>query len=354
MNREGKNGYLTLETKRRLKSEAQVSTSIGQLPPLLFVLFFSSNHPKALKEEAAGEGSASPSKTDNKKRGFVKDDPDVEGAAEDEPPAKKTKARTKREPKIKNEDADGGSENEEPATKKTKTRTKKEPKIKNEDTDGGSENEDPTTKKTKARTKKEPKVKTEDADGGYENEGPTTKKTKPSGKKGRRIKNKIADGASENEGPANKKTKAAEKKAKKSEADSQDVQPIKKGRKRAKKATAGDEDALHVKDESSDHDALPTPIAKKTTRIPRKAATDKKIKDEDTESDDLDPTSELEAPIDNFKAVHTSEPVDEASEDAPKLQRGRKRAQKKAIDGPAEETKKVVKHKVIPLPPLTD
>ena len=31
MNREGKNGYLTLESKRRLKAEAQVSTSIGQI-----------------------------------------------------------------------------------------------------------------------------------------------------------------------------------------------------------------------------------------------------------------------------------------------------------------------------------
>lgn len=31
MNREGKNGYLTVESKRRLKAEAQVSTSIGPI-----------------------------------------------------------------------------------------------------------------------------------------------------------------------------------------------------------------------------------------------------------------------------------------------------------------------------------
>lgn len=34
MNREGKNGYLTLESKRRLKAEAQVSNAIGHLTAL--------------------------------------------------------------------------------------------------------------------------------------------------------------------------------------------------------------------------------------------------------------------------------------------------------------------------------
>lgn len=34
MNREGKNGYLTLESKRRLKAEAQVSDSNGLLEAL--------------------------------------------------------------------------------------------------------------------------------------------------------------------------------------------------------------------------------------------------------------------------------------------------------------------------------
>lgn len=303
MNREGKNGYLTVESKRRLKAEAQ-----------------------ALKEEDPGEGSASPSKTDNKKRGYVKEDLDAEGAAEDGPRAKKTKARTK-----------------------------KEPEIKDEGTDGGSENDGPTTKKAKSRIKKVPKVKNEDADGGSENEGLTTKKTKPSTKKEAKIKNEIADGGSENEGPANKKTKAAKKKAKESNGGKtdgdfkQDVQPTKKGRKQAKKATAGDEAALPINDESSDHNALPPRMAKKQ-RVPRKAATGKKIKDEDTENDDLDPASELEAPIDNVKLAHTSEPEDEASEDAPKLPGGRKKVHKKAVDGTAEEIKKVVKRKTIPAP----
>ncbi len=35
MNREGKNGYLTLESKRRLKAEAQVSMSSGPITVLI-------------------------------------------------------------------------------------------------------------------------------------------------------------------------------------------------------------------------------------------------------------------------------------------------------------------------------
>lgn len=34
MNREGKNGYFTLESKRRMKAEAQVSTFIGPVTAL--------------------------------------------------------------------------------------------------------------------------------------------------------------------------------------------------------------------------------------------------------------------------------------------------------------------------------
>lgn len=35
MNREGKNGYLTLESKRRLKAEAQVGNSNRLIPALV-------------------------------------------------------------------------------------------------------------------------------------------------------------------------------------------------------------------------------------------------------------------------------------------------------------------------------
>ena len=38
MNREGKNGYLTLDSKRRLKAEAQVSTSINPNTALASVI----------------------------------------------------------------------------------------------------------------------------------------------------------------------------------------------------------------------------------------------------------------------------------------------------------------------------
>lgn len=244
-----------------------------------------------MKEEAAEEGSASPSKTDTKKRGHVKDDPDAEGAAENEPPAKKTKARTKREPKIKNEDADGGSENEGPATNKSKSRTKKESKIKSEDAEIGSENEAPARKKTKAAIKKGEKANGDDGDGNFE----------------------------------------------------QHAQSVKKDHKQAKKVKGGEEPALHIKDESSDLDALPALVAKKT-RAPRKAAMAKKIKDEDTETDGLDPASELETPLGNVKLEQTSEPEAEASEDAPRVQKGRKKASKKAADGP--ENKERVKSKV--------
>ena len=241
----------------------------------------------------AGEGNSSPSKTDDKKRRHVKDDPDAKGAVNDEPPAKKVKARTKKEPIIKNEDADGGSENEGPVIKKAKPRTKKEPRIENE----------------------------------------------------------VAKIKSENEGPANKETKAAVKKGKKADDDEagpdfqQDTQPVKKGRKQAKKAMTRDDTASDIKDESSDHDILPPPMVKEK-RAPRKATTTKKIKDEDTETDSLDPASELQTPLGNVKLGHTSDLESEASEDAPKLQKDRKRAPKKAVKRPAEKAKKVVNSKV--------
>ena len=38
MNREGKNGYLTLESKRRLKAEAQVSMSNGPIAVLILYI----------------------------------------------------------------------------------------------------------------------------------------------------------------------------------------------------------------------------------------------------------------------------------------------------------------------------
>ena len=155
MNREGKNGYFTAETKKRKKAEAQVSNSIGQYAANQALSDVSlSDNPKALKEGSAEEGNASPSKTNNKKRGHVKDDPDAEGAANGEPPAKKTKARTKKDSKVKNEDPGGGSENEASAIKPPKPKVKKEPKIKNEDAETGSEKEVPAKKKAKAVTKK--------------------------------------------------------------------------------------------------------------------------------------------------------------------------------------------------------
>lgn len=423
MNREGQNGYFTLETKRRMKAEAQVSRSVRQIIVLTVSHIFSSNLLKALKEEVAGEESSSPKKTDGKKRGHVKNETDAEGAANDEPPAKKTKARTKKaskiknenadgesehedsttnrpkprvkkEPRIKNEDADGGSEIEGPTTKKPKSRVKKEAIVKNEDADGGSENETSTTRKPKARVKKESKIKDEDtdggseqenpttrkppkqarakkesiikdeiADGGSELEGPTTKKPKSEVKKESKIKNENADGGSELEGlttrkpksrvkkeanikdeeaatgsgnqvPADKKTKAAVKKGKKVNGNisdgnfEQDAQPVRRGRKPAKKATVGDESGLDMKDESSDHDALPPPQGKRK-RPSRKAAPTKKLKDEDTETDGYDPVSEIETPLGNVKPEHTSELEAEASEEGPQLQNGRKKAPKK-------------------------
>ena len=320
MNRPGKNGYLTLESKRRLKAEAQVGPSI--LSHWLFFMSFSSNYLKALKDEAAGEGSAGPSKTDNKKRGHVKDDPDAEGAREGEPPTKKTKAKTKKEPIVKNEDADGGSENEGPTIKKTKARIKKEPIVKNEDADGGSENEGPTIKKTKARIKKEPKIKNENAEAKFENDSSANKKTQPAIKKGKKTHNAESEGDFE-----------------------QDAQPVKKGRRQAKKTIDEEYSASHIKDESSDHDA-PSPPAAKEGRAPRKAATAKRIKDQDTDSDSLDPASEPELPLDNVKLEHRSGFDAEASEGAPKFQKGRKKAPSKAVNGTAEETKKEVKSQV--------
>ena len=175
-----------------------------------------------------------------------------------------------------------------------------------------------------------------------------SKKTKPKTKKESRVINDDAEVGSENEAPANKKTKAGIKKGRKAKGDDGDGdfektdQPVKKSRKQVKKVKGEDEPALHVKDES-DLDALPPLVAKKT-RAPRKAATAKKIKDEDTEADDIDTASELEKPLGGVKLEQTSEPEDKVSEDAPKSQKGRKKAFKKAVDGP--ENKKDVKPKV--------
>ena len=246
-----------------------------------------------MKDEAAGEQSASPSKTDQKKRSHVKDDPEAaENEAEHEPPTKKTKAKMKKEPKIKNEDADGGSENEGLAIKKS-TRTKKESKIKNEDAEIGSENEGPANKKTKAAIKKEKNANGDEAESDFEQEAP----------------------------------------------------PVKRSRKQAKKATVVDDSALRVKDESSDHETLPPTIAKKA-RAPRKAVKAKKLKDEKTETVGLDPASEVETPLAGEEPEQPSGLDAEASEDAPKVKKGHKSAPKKAINGTAEDTKKVVKAKV--------
>lgn len=244
---------------------------------------------KALKEEATGEGSASSGKTETKKRDHVKDDPDAKGVAESEPPAKKTKTRIKQESKIKNEDASGESEHEGPTTEKAKPRTKKEPKIKNED-----------------------------AQAEFENDGSANKKAKAAIKKGKKTNDDEANGDSE-----------------------QGAQTVKKGRTKAKKSTAREEAGLQVKDESSDHDALPPPAAKKTP-APRKGATVKKPKDEDNEIDGVDPALKLE----NVKLEHTSEPEAEASEDAPKVQKGGKKTRKKAVNGTAEGAQQEIKPKV--------
>ena len=295
MNREGKNGYLTAETKRRKKAEAQVSNSIDRIAAswLFVMLSSSSNYPKALKEGSAEEGNPTPSKTDSKKRGRVQDDHDAEGVTNDEPPAKKTKARTKKEPKVKNEDHNDGSENEASAIKIPKTRVKKESKIKNEDSETRSENGESANKKAKAAAKKGKKASRNDADEDFK----------------------------------------------------QDVEPVKKGRKQAKKATTGNEAALNVKEESSDHDPLPT-LKEQKKRPSRKAATAKKVKDEDTETDGMEPASELESPLGNVKLEHTSELEPEASDNAPKRRKGRKGAPAKTTNGPAEKAKKAVKSKV--------
>ena len=148
---------------------------------------------------------------------------------------------------------------------------------------------------------------------------------------------------SENEVSPNKKTKAAVKKSNKANTDEanrdfeQVAQPVKKGRKRAKKPTRG-EAALHMKDESSDHDALPPPISKRI-RASRKAATAKKIKDEDTDTDGLDRASELGTPLGSVKREQTSELEAEPNGETPKVEKRRKKAPKKAVSGTADNRK---------------
>ena len=261
--------------------------------PLLFILSFASDCSKALEDEAAGAQSASPSKTDRKKRSHVKDDPEAaEDEAEHEPPTKKTKTKMKKEPKIKNEDAADGSGNEGLAIKKS-TRTKKESKVKIEDAEIRSENEGPANKKIKAAIKKGKNASGDEAESDFEQEAP----------------------------------------------------PVKRGRKQAKKATVVDDSALRVKDENSDHETIPPTITKKA-RAPRKAVTAKKRKGKKTEADGLDQASELGTPLAGEEPDQPSGFEAEASEDAPKVKKGRKTASKKAVNGTAEDTKKVVKAKV--------
>ena len=301
MNREGKNGYYTTETKRRKKAEAQVSNSSGQTAANQARSYGSlSDNPKALKEGSAEEGNPSPSKTDNKKRGHVKDDPDAQDAANGEPPAKKTKARTKKESKVKNEDTGGESENEASAINPPRTKVKKEPETKNEDAETGSEKEVPANKKAKA----------------------VAKKAKAVAKQGQNASSNDAD-----------------------EDFKQEVQPVKKSRKQAKKATAGDETAVDVKDESGDHDTISLPKPKKK-RASRKAATAKKVKDEETETDGVQPDSDIEKPLGKVKLENTSDLESEVSQDAPRVRKGRKGAFAKATNGRAEKAKKKITTKV--------
>ena len=247
-----------------------------------------------MKDEAAGEQSASPNKTDQKKRSRVKDDPEAaEHEAEDEPPTKKTKAKMKKEPKIKNEEAAGGSGNEGLAIKK-RTRTKRESKVKEEDAEIRSENEGPASKKTKAAVKKEKNANGDEAESNFE----------------------------------------------------QDAPPVKRGRKQPKEATVVDEAALRVKDESSDHESLPPTIAKKA-RAPPKAVKAKKLKGKNTKAVGLDQASEHETPLAGEETDPPSGLEAEASEDAPTAKKGRKTASKKAVNGTAEHTKKAVKAKVL-------
>ena len=302
---------------------------------------FSSNYSKALKEETAGEGSASPNKTDNKKRDRVKDDP----ASGEEPPAKKTKARTKKEQKIKNEDADDEPANEALAPKETKPRIKKEPKVKNKDADGGSENEGPSTKKTKSRIKREPKIKHEDLEREPDKGGPSIKKAKSRIKKEPNTRNEDAETKVEDEERVGKETEIATKddKAGVDRLDERDAQPVKKDRKRAKKAADANGNGLKFKDESSDHEVLPHP---RKSRAPREAVVAKKIKDENTETDDPDRASEFEAPSSYVKLEHTSNSESEASESDLEAQEGYKDAPKKAVNVKVKNAKKGSKSKV--------
>ena len=57
------------------------------------------------------------------------------------------------------------------------------------------------------------------------------------------------------------------------------------------------------------------------TRAPRKAATTKKGEDEDTESDGLDATSDIDSPRSNTKLKHRSEIEAEAKQEVPKFQK---------------------------------
>ena len=157
---------------------------------------------------------------------------------------------------------------------------------------------------------------------------------------------KEADADAGNE-PAPKKAKAAPKKGKKAKAeeeDSDEAPPPKKSRKKAAKVKIGDESAPTIKAEGSDEEDVTPPPAKKKQAPPKAAS--RKIKSEDVNAEDDEPM----LPAGGANADVKVEDQDfneeaEASEEAPKVKKGRKPAVKKEPKAKATASKPKAKPK---------
>ena len=149
MNRPGKNGFRTPETKRaKREEEAKVSQNFCNSPLVFHSWYVATDQaPKAAKSAEEGDAT-SPSKPPSKKRNRVKDESTAEDA-EEYPPTKKSKDLSKKNKNIKYENADNAPKNAKP----TKRGRKKAEKLKTEEASGEEEIEAQLAKKGRRKAK---------------------------------------------------------------------------------------------------------------------------------------------------------------------------------------------------------
>ncbi|SLM39743.1 Zinc finger, PARP-type [Lasallia pustulata] len=187
---------------------------------------------------------------------------------------------------VDDEDWKGDLERNRPGKKGFRTPAHVLKQLDNEDNENGSPSQ--RTPKKRGHTKHDE----DDVDD--EVEKPATKKAKAAPKKTKKGKMEEADKGSIDEVPLPKKARVQRKKVKEEDGSEVEAPPPKKARGQTKKVKAEADEASDLKEEAADdptmHVAAPT-----RTRLPRKAAEVKAVKEEE-DNDELDDEMVDEAP----------------------------------------------------------